>query len=425
MVDLGEKILLMFAYHFPPENAIGGMRPYRFAKYLSRAGVRYHTVTAADVSSRPDLHAETVVDPFIARPREGLGWQAERAVRKFLMPGASGSQWAIKAYKAACRYLDEQTNQKQSIVFSTYPPLGTPLAGYWLKKRRNIPWILDFRDPLGDNPADSLLTGPQKDLYRFLEKTFIAAADCVIANTDAAQERLCNTYPAMASKIHLIWNGFDPEKRLNPLPTGNRKQRIYSHVGELYEGRVITPLLHSIGRLIGSGKLSPSEILIQLIGTARPGSIPNPEFVAEATERGWLKLTEHVPQEQAQRIIQESDGLLLVQPHSTLQVPGKLFEYVQIGRPVLAFIMPNTPIERILTQSRVPSAFAYTGASEERIDEAVLQFFHLDTQAVQPSAWFEDSFNGQHQASQLLAIMNSLGQTASVGQPVEASSLST
>jgi hypothetical protein len=400
--------LVMFAYHFPPENAIGGVRPYRFSKYLARLGVRSHTVTGADVSTRPDLDAETVTDPFVARPREGLGWQVERAIRKFLLPGATGSQWAVTAYRAAGRFLDSQP-AGQVCVFSTYPPLGTPLAGYWLAKQRGLPWILDFRDPMGDNPGDKHLRGFQRAIYRYLERKFVSAADCVIANTDAAQARLQKAYPEMAAKIHLLWNGFDPEQRLEALPVPVRDQRIYSHVGELYEGRVITPLLLSVGRLIGSGRISPSRILIQLVGPVRGTSIPGPEFMAEAKQRGWLRvLSEQLPQAEAQRMMRESDGLLLVQPHSTLQVPGKLFEYVQIGRPVLAYILPETPIERILKQSEIACAFAYSSASDEVLDEAVFQFFQMDTAARKPAEWFENGFNAQKHAEQLFRLISGL-----------------
>jgi len=193
-------------------------------------------------------------------------------------------------------------------------------------------------------------------------------------------------------------------------------------VGELYEGRVITPLLLSIHRLIQSGRISPANILIQLVGPVRGTSVPGPEFMAQAAGRGWLRVcSEQLPQAEAQRIMLESDGLLLVQPHSTLQVPGKLFEYVQIGRPTLAYILPDTPIERILKKSGVPCAFAYSSASDENLDEAVFQFFKLDTTAAKPSDWFEESFNVQRHAGQLFQLMSGI-QTESFRAATESRS---
>jgi len=414
-------MLLLFAYHFPPENAIGGLRPSRFCKYLSRLGMRTHTITAADVKTRPDLDAEEVPDPFVAHPRQGMGWQVERAIRKFLLPGVHGSQWSLKAYRAACRFLDtNQSDAGKTVVLSTYPPLGTPLAGYWLAKRRRLPWILDFRDPMGENHVDQHAGSLQKSIYRYLERKFISAADCVIANTDTAQARLKKTYPDQARKIHLLWNGFDPEQRLAPLPLPERKQKVYSHVGELYEGRVMSPLLFSIHRLIQNGRISPERILIQQVGPVRGTSVPGPEFMAEAAERGWLRVrAEQVPQAEAQRIMQESDGLLLVHPNAPLQVPAKVYEYVQIGRPTLAYVLPDTAVERIFRQSGIPCSFAFSTASDEALDEAVFQFFQLETAAVKPGDWFEETFNVQRHAGQLFQWINEL-QPAANSSPKEA-----
>jgi hypothetical protein len=242
-----------------------------------------------------------------------------------------------------------------------------------------------------------------------MERTFVQAADCIIANTDAAQARLQAKFPEKQDRIHLLWNGFDPEQRLNPAPLPARQQRVYSHIGELYEGRVITPVLLAIDRLIGAQKLSASQILIHLVGPIRGTSVPSPDFMTAAQQQGWLKVTpEQVPQAEAQRLMQTSDGLLLIQPHSTLQVPGKLFEYVQIGRPVFAYILPDTPIERILKQSKTPHVCAYASASDGSLEEALCAFFELDSTSVAPSDWFENGFNAQQHARQLFDLMDGM-----------------
>ncbi len=219
-------LILILAYHFPPENAIGAARPFRFYKYLARLGYRCHVITATDVSGCPDLDAETVPDPFVVRPRQGFGWQVERAVRKLLLPGVTGMQWAIHAFRAGALVI--RAEQGSSItILSTFPPLGTHLAAYWLARRHNVRWIADYRDPLADNPVDSGVSRLSKALYHRIERTFVGAADIVIANTDAARDKLIANYPARAGHVHLIWNGFDPEQRLAALP---RPERPYSMV---------------------------------------------------------------------------------------------------------------------------------------------------------------------------------------------------
>jgi len=397
--------VLLFAYHFPPENTIGAARPFRFYKYLSRLGPECHVITAAHISALPDLDAECVSDPFVTNPREGFGWQIERAIRKFLLPGVTGMQWAVRAYRAARGFIGIRKDARITIV-STYPPLGAHLAAFWLSCRTGLPWIADFRDPLANNPGSGDTNWLHNLSYRVLERLFVGRAACAIANTDASQEALKRSYPRRREHIHLLWNGFDPEQRVHPLPIPDRKPRIFSHVGELYEGRDITPLLLSIGRLVDSGRLSPREIQIQLVGPARSTSLPDSTFMSAARERGWLKLVpRQVPQSEAQRIGQTSDGLLLVQPHSTLQVPGKLFEYIQIGRPVLAFIPSGSPVERILERSGIAYQCAYASDSPEIFDESVLKFFKLQLVTKKPSAWFEAEFNTQSHAQKLFELI--------------------
>lgn len=401
-----EDLLLIFAYHFPPDSAIGAARPYRFCKYLGRLGYHSQTITAADVRTRPDLDAQYVADPFVTRPREGFGWQVERFVRKFLLPGVTGTQWALLAYRAALAFLKQHPGRRVTI-FSTFPPLGTHLAAFLLARKTGYPWIADFRDPLADNPGSGEVNNIQRRIYRQLERIFVKRAAGVIANTDGAEARLKAIYPYCAGKVHLIWNGFDPEQRLEPLPVPQRTCRIYSHAGELYEGRSIVPLLVSVKRLLDAGKLDSNKIKIKLVGFARPSSLPDPAFLEAATLAGWLDLVPHnVPQAEAQSIMRNSDGLLLIQPHSTLQVPGKLYEYLQLGQPILAFIPPDSSIERILRKSGVPYACAYSTSATAVLDEAVLRYFMLDSGPVKPSEWFEAQFNAQHHAEKLAGLID-------------------
>ncbi len=94
-----------------------------------------HVITAADVSARPDLDAEHVSDPFVTTPREGIGWQLERAIRKFLLPGVTGTQWAFARSPRGTELCQHRHKDARITVLSTYPPLGTHLAGFWFSRQ--------------------------------------------------------------------------------------------------------------------------------------------------------------------------------------------------------------------------------------------------------------------------------------------------
>lgn len=411
-----ERIVLIFAYHFPPENAIGGVRPYQFYKYLSRMGYRCHVITAAQQPIPPDPDFEYVGDPF--PDVRGIGWQLERAARKFFLPGATGLRWSHLAYKAAWAFLRSHQGSEVTI-FSTSPPLGTHLAAIRLARNRQFKWIADFRDPLADNPGHIGLTKFQESIYRRLERSILESSTITIANTDALADKLKKNYPNRRDHVHLIWNGFDPEDRVQLLPPPERDHLVISHVGELYGGRNIRPLLESISRLIETGRLAPSSFRIRLVGPVERDCIPPPEFLTAATQQGWLEvLPDIVPKDQARRIAQDSNGLLLVQPHSKVQVPGKLFEYLRLERPILAFILPNTPTERILRQSGVPYRCAYAGSSLQEMDNAVQDFFQPAEVVNRPKLWFEENFNAEKQTRSLEALIRSLHRPLGLAQAI-------
>jgi glycosyltransferase involved in cell wall biosynthesis len=371
-------------------------------------GYRCHVITAADQSTVPELDSEYVPDPFVTHSRDGIGWHLERAVRRLLLPGVTGIRWSRLACQAAHAFLLSKPNAEITI-YSTYPPLGTHLAALLLTRRKTLKWIADYRDPLSENPGHIGLTKFQHELCRWLEQLILRSADIVIANTDTAAEKLKNTYPKYSARVHLIWNGFDPEDRIEQRPLPQRTYRLFSHTGELYGGRNITPLLESVSRLIDTGRLLANSIRIRLVGTFESNSLPEPEFLMRAEQQGWLELVpEQVSHDEARRIAQDSDGLLLVQPQSVVQVPGKLFEYLRLGRPILAYILPDTPIERILSQSGVSYRCAYAGSSLQAMDTVVQSFFDLKSDASQANAWFKVNFDAQKQTQTLESLIRSI-----------------
>ena len=140
-------------------------------------------------------------------------------------------------------------------------------------------------------------------------------------------------------------------------------------------------------------------------------AVPDAAFMAAATKQGWLKVsTDRLPQPDAHRVIQTADSLLIIQPHSVLQVPGKLFEYLQIGRPILAFVPPESPVERILQRSGVRYTCAYTTSSPGELDESILRFLSLDGPDEKPNAWFENEFNAENHAGRVSELIQSIGR---------------
>ena len=405
---MSERMVLMFAYHFPPENAIGGARPYQFYKYLSRMGYRCFVFTAADQGAKEDEHIKYVPDPFTQRPREGISWQLERAIRRFLTPGATGLRWSLAACRTAREWVPPRP-ASEITIFSTFPPLGAHLAGFRLAATTNLKWIADFRDPFSNDLSAAELTRLQQLTSRRLTRTFLTRADAVIANTDTMAEKWKNSYPGVSDRIHVIWNGFDPEDGIEPYPVTKRNCKVVSHVGELYSGRTVAPILESISRLIDAKRVKAERVRVRLVGPTESRCIPDTAFLERARKQGWLEIVrEQVPQLEARRVAQTSDALLLVQPHSTVQVPGKLFEYLRMGRPILAYILPGTPTERILQRSGAAYTCVYAGSSVQDMDRAIEGFLDDEQNVTAANEWFRETFDARRQAEALDALIRSI-----------------
>ncbi len=406
---MNNDLVLMFAYHYPPDTAIGGARPYRFSKYLKRLGYRVHVISAAASVETPEADVSYVADPLYAEPRKGAGWQAERVIRRFLLPGASGLRWAFRASRLA-RDLIRGNAGSRVTVLSTYPPVGAHVAGWLVAKSEKVPWIADFRDPMADRSVLDGYSALHKMSLAFLESRMVLKrASLVIANTDTAADHFRQTYPRRAADVHLIWNGFDPENRFDPIPVPGRVRRVVTHTGELYVGRTAAPMLESIQRLIDAGRLRADRLTLRLIGPAAPYCLPGEQFLERARAQGWLDLVnDSVPRDEALTVMRGSDALLLLQPQSTVQVPGKLFEYLPTGHPILAYVPKDSPVERILAQSGILYRCVHPEDSRAEFDNAIADFFELPLEPGRPSAWFEENFRAEKQAGELDRLIRQL-----------------
>ena len=247
------------------------------------------------------------------------------------------------------------------------------------------------------------------NIYAMLESHFFHHADAVIANTDAVCKLWSARYPRHRDKFHVIWNGFDPDEIISALPIPQRGYRHLVHVGELYGGRHPGPILDSIQRLVARGALSPGSLRLSLIGPSSDAAIPNIDVLRRLVDDGVVDYVPlQVPQDKARLIASQADALLLLQPHSDIHLPAKVFEYIRVGRPVLAFIRRGSPAEYVLGGSGIPYRSIYPDDPPEDVDVKLMEFLTLSSDPVSPSNWFAEQFNAHRQAESLSAIVHAL-----------------
>lgn len=399
------KPVLLVAYLYPPHNYSGAIRAYRFVKYLERLG-HPATVLAAGTSSRPAVEGgvHRVRGELEHYPQRDISACLERIARRVLFPYDAGSIWGARAIGYSRRLMGARP---RPVVLSTSPPVTAHWVGLWLKKRYGARWIADFRDPFMDSAGRTKWVAARTD--PLIERAIFRAADAIVANTDVAAEKWRRRYPELGRKIHVIWNGFDPEEPLGPSPLPPRDYRIISHVGEIYSTRHPGHLLASLDRLLRRNAAPADRLRVRLVGTLERSSFPDPGLLDRLAAAGFVEYTpRQVPRREAQEVMAGSDYLLLLdllRGNTGLHVPAKLFEYVRIGRPILAITTRNSAAERVLGWSGVPFVCIYGDDGDSEVDRKVLEFLRLPGDPVPCSEYFTNTFGAVPQAAYLSRLI--------------------
>lgn len=108
----------------------------------------------------------------------------------------------------------------------------------------------------------------------------------------------------------------------------------------------------------------------------------------------------------------QADYLLLLdltnESNAGYAVPAKLYEYILVGRPILAITAPQSPVQRILEKSGVAYTCLHPADSAEQADEKICRFLGTPNFPTTPSDWFVENIDGSRQVKQLASILNRL-----------------
>ncbi len=404
---LSSKKVILFAYYYLPDNTSGVQRAVRIARYLPQFG--FDTVVIASSHAgieprQPNVEHVPTVESHASRRQEALARFAQR-----IAPYNERLEWVPHAVQAARKMMAQETIHA---VISTSPPLATHIAALIMKLRSKVKWIADFRDPLYGNPGRPRRWARPYDMA--LERAIFTAADGVVAVTDTVAKEWTARYPRLQHKFHTIWNGFDPQDDLRPAPVPPRDYRQLAHVGVLYSQRHPYKLMAGVDRLIRRGLIDPKTIRLSFIGPIqeREQFESNPACVA-LVQQGALEIHgDLIPRADANRVIATADFLLLIDivnlSHTGYTVPAKLYDYILVGRPILALTDRNSPVDRIIANCGVPAVSLHHEDSDEEFDRKLFAFFQLSRDPVTPSPWFLETFDGRRQAEALARLLTSI-----------------
>ena len=246
------------------------------------------------------------------------------------------------------------------VIYSSGPAWSNHLVAKRLVEATVIPWVADFRDPwVGNafrkNRSEDSWVGRK---HQQLELGVYQTANVVIFNTDRArQDAVKRVGVWLADKSTVIPNGFDPEdfEGLKPITSsfsGNddstRPLRM-AHAGSFYGKRNVDSLLQAVGELKQSGDLSPCDFQIELIGSLRAHE---KSLVEQHEIQDMVTFVPSLPHRKCLERLNTADILLLVQTDAPLCVPGKLYEYIALNKPIYTFSGEGATVD-LVTKERL------------------------------------------------------------------------
>jgi glycosyltransferase involved in cell wall biosynthesis len=185
-----------------------------------------------------------------------------------------------------------------------------------------------------------------------LEARVIRRADAVTTVTAQFAENFREKYGAAIKRLELIYNGFDRADfaGLEPLPRDEGKFRAV-YAGIFYQKRNPRLLLEAVKELIDEGLIRREEIQLSFAGVFDyPGYSENADCVERLGLSDVVEVLGNLPHKEALRLMKSADVLLLVSdvsPDAGAYIPGKLYEYMGVGKPILALNMPGEAAEII------------------------------------------------------------------------------
>jgi glycosyltransferase involved in cell wall biosynthesis len=346
---MGKKIL-MIAFFFPPVGGGGVQRTVKFVKYLCQKGWDV-SILSAETNDTFDRDPELMQDipdssvitrsqfisftPFIDFfHRMKLG-QIGNCLGSWILPDLQVGWFFPARFKAIEIINDFQPD----IIYTTSSPVTAHLIGLSIKRKfPNIKWVADFRDPWSLNAIMyNFLGESRRKIDSKIEKKILTKCDHIIVTTESNRIDLLRKFSLPTQKVSTITNGYD-EDDFTDVSVVNEKESkpfVVTYIGEAYSTYNPGVFIEAMYTLIGEHNFS---IQFQFVGNSSKwvrGFLQNGSYSTDFDK--YFSLIDYVPHQQIPEYLLGSNLLFLQLPSNAKAIlPGKIFEYIRSGVPILA-----------------------------------------------------------------------------------------
>ncbi len=365
--------ILYISYFYPPLGGPAALRNVKTVKYLTELGCEIDVISVGDIEynyhddslleecKQHRLIRTTSYDPMAVMKKVlGKRKQASQAlyrktperikllVRR-LYPLDDKVGWLPPLYKAGAQAL---MDTKYDLIYVSCGPFSSSLAAYWLSRRFKVPYAVEMRD-YWTLLSDYNLQGSwlHRAFAKCWEKRILHAAKFIITATKGIAEDLAQAFgKELSAKMQVLYNGHDKEDYEGiALVQRDDAAFVISYFGALYARRSLKGFFAAVKQAQEEGSLQRS-IMIKLYGNYH---VETEREIAESGINGQISIIPALSHREALQEMAASDALLLVinssSPRGTLT--SKVFEYLRIGKPILALAPQHGEVAELLHES--------------------------------------------------------------------------
>ena len=380
------KRLLVITYYWPPTGGSGVQRWVKFCKYLPQYGwqpvvytpenperLAYDESLLKDVPECAEIIRTRISEPYAAY-RRLIGGKAGRSE---VNPVSGGEKTAVQRLslwvrgnffvpdprvswvRPSVRYLKGYLKEHPvDAVVTTGPPQSMHLIGLGLKKALGLKWIADFRDPWTEMfYYKHLELGRRADRrHHELERQVLDGADTVIAVTPYVRDDFA---ARTQTPVALITNGFDEDDFAGVRPAVHEGKFTIVHTGLFAADGNPLNLWDVLAEKCGNDPEFASKLQIRLAGKT------DSEVTEAIRARGLgdnLVDLGYLPHDEVVAEQMGADILILPlrrEPEYAKVLPGKIFEYLAAGRPVLGIGQEDGAAAEVLRDAGAGGMFGW------------------------------------------------------------------
>lgn len=386
---------IFVSFYFPPDGGAGTQRSAKIAQHIRDFGWEPIVVTRSVMGHRGEW--DPMDDTLTDHIRDIRVCRIDRSLEP--------AEWTTGALDAIRGLIQELAPKAIVLTMSPFF-LASPVLA--LGREFGLPVVFDLRDPwaLDGWPTYRSWWHWRRDLVRM--RTCLTRAQAVVANTPEAATAIAALLgDAAIGKIVTIPNGFDPEdleiesvRFTTDSPTFDRKAIRIVHTGT-FHCKWLYPSRSARARLTGllRYRAEPIQIsgrtpfhLLRAIRLLRDSDVPDAQHirvcllgasdiylqrvVAESGMGDIVDIHGYMSHEESVTHLFHSDLLFiplhgLPSGHRSRIVPGKLYEYLASGTPILA-CLPEGDARDLVASA--PHGYIADPCDDQQIAEVISAF---------------------------------------------------